>query len=87
MQYSAMKTIGVVAKREMAVALKSKMVVGTMLLLILGAIIAPIAINFFSGDDEPDSPQSALSEPVCGFNPPVTATVRRPCVFSFPSAC
>ena len=55
MQYSAMKTIGVVAKREMAVALKSKMVVGTMLLLILGAIIAPIAINFFSGDDEPDS--------------------------------
>ena len=30
MQYSAMKTIGVVAKREMAVALKSKMVVGTM---------------------------------------------------------
>ena len=44
MQYSAMKTIGVVAKREMAVALKSKMVVGTMLLLILGAIIAPIAI-------------------------------------------
>ena len=55
MQYSAMKTIGVVARREMAVALKSKMVVGTMLLLILGAIIAPIAINFFSGDDEPDS--------------------------------
>lgn len=55
MQYSAMKTIGVVAKREMAVALKSKMVVGTMLLLILGAIIAPIAINIFSGDDEPDS--------------------------------
>ena len=55
MQYSAMKTIGVVAKREMAVALKSKMVVGTMLLLILGAIIAPIAISFFSGDDEPDS--------------------------------
>lgn len=55
MQYSAMKTIGVVAKREMAVALKSKMVVGTMLLLILSAIIAPIAINIFSGDDEPDS--------------------------------
>ncbi|MCZ9306773.1 ABC transporter permease [Corynebacterium sp. c8Ua_181] len=55
MQYSAMKTIGVVAQREMAVALKSKMVVGTMLLLILGAIIAPIAINFFSGDDKPDS--------------------------------
>ena len=43
MQYSAMKTIGVVAKREMAVALKSKMVVGTMLLLILGAIIAPVS--------------------------------------------
>jgi len=26
-----------------------------MLLLILGAVIGPIAINFFSGDDEPDS--------------------------------
>ena len=55
MQYSAMKTIGVVAKREMAVALKSKMVVGTMLLLILGAIIAPIAPHFLRGDAEPES--------------------------------
>lgn len=56
MQYSAMKTIGTVAKREMAVALKTKSVVIMMLLLIIGAIATPIIIDLLSGgDDEPDS--------------------------------
>lgn len=56
MQYSAMKTIGTVAKREMAVALKTKSVVIMMLLLIIGAIATPIIISFFAdGDDEPES--------------------------------
>ena len=56
MQYSAMKTIGTVAKREMAVALKTKSVVIMMLLLFIGAIATPIIIDLIAGgDDESDS--------------------------------
>ena len=55
MNYSPMRTITTVMKREMAVAFKTKSMLVLIGLLLLIAIAGPIIISFFADDDEPDT--------------------------------
>lgn len=55
MNYSPMRTITTVMKREMAVAFKTKSMLVLIGLLLLIAIAGPLIISFFADDDEPDT--------------------------------
>lgn len=63
MSYSSANTIATVAKREIAVAARTRGLIVSVIILLILVIGAPIAVSYFADDDEATAPRIATTEP------------------------